>query len=229
MKNKKSDDKIKKKPTFASLYPSMSMKEKYLHYDIKKIGYLDIETTGFDAEFQFMLSWAMYVRDVENPKKNYLVWDVLSMDEIMGKIKAGKIDLDKPLLETLFKEMKDVDYLVGHYFAGWNKFDMPFIRARAAMNKMKYPFKHKQKRYADTWKMSHMLYKIHAYRLDAVGHLFGIKTKKTIVDSKKWFQAKFGYKPAMKYVLDHNKKDAKITHDVHKEMEEFMPISAGYI
>jgi len=57
-----------KKLTNMQLYPNMEMKEKYAMYNIETIGYLDIETSGLNADFDIMLSWANCIRDVKTNK-----------------------------------------------------------------------------------------------------------------------------------------------------------------
>ena len=83
-------------------FPELNMKRKYFIYDIEKIGYLDIETTNLDANFGFMLSWAMYVRDVQNEKKNYIVYDCITEKDIKAAVNRGRIDMDKRILKSLF-------------------------------------------------------------------------------------------------------------------------------
>ena len=211
-------------------YADMSMKQKYALYGIKKNGYLDVETTNLVGDFGFMLSWAMYVRDTQDPKKDYIVYDVITKKDISDAVKKREITMDKRILENMFSELEDIDLLVGHYFHGWRKMDMPFIRTRAAMCKIKTDvLNHKKKRFADTWKMAHLLHKIHSYRLDAVSHIFGIETEKTRLDEKVWQLAKFGDEKSLRYVIDHNIKDVQITYEVHKQLEKYMSIPAGYV
>jgi len=223
-------DKKKEKPLpYAKLYPNWSMKKKYDHHDIHKIGYLDIETTNLDADFGFMLSWAMVVRDTQTNKVLRIDRDVITKKDIDECIKNSATSFDKNIIISLFEAIDDIDLLVGHYFHGWRKMDMPFIRARAILCKVKGMKKHRQVRYTDTWKMAHLLYKVHSYRLDVIGELFGVKEQKTRIDYKFWQLARYGHKKSLKYVLDHNIKDVQITHKVHQEMEEYMPVPAGYI
>jgi len=57
-----------RKPTLTERYKKWTMKEKYDFYGIKTIGYLDIETSGLNADFDIMLSWANCIRDVKTGK-----------------------------------------------------------------------------------------------------------------------------------------------------------------
>jgi len=220
----------KQKKELRKKFPELNMKRKYFIYDIEKIGYLDIETTNLDANFGFMLSWAMYVRDVQNEKKNYITYDCITEKDIKAAVNRGRIDMDRRILVSLFEELEPIDLAVGHYFHGWRKMDMPYIRTRAiSCGLMKLVPKYRQIKFADTWKMAHLLHKLNSYRLDTISHAFGVKVEKTRVDYKSWQLAKFGHKSSLKYVMDHNIKDVKITYEVHKKLEEYMPIPAGYV
>ena len=204
------------------------MKQKYELYGIENIGYLDIEATNLKANFGYILSWSMIIRNTQTGKTK-LVYDVVSKKDFDRATRARDISIDKRILESLVKEIKNMDMLVGHYFHGWNKMDIPFIRTRCIYNKVDGLPKHRQVRYGDTWTMAHKCYSLNSYRLDAVSDMMGIKTKKTPVTGLDWQRAQRGDKESLKYVLDHNIKDAKINYLVHKEVEEFVPIPSAYI
>ena len=53
--------KIPKIP-FIEKYKVWNMKEKYDFYGIKKIGYLDIETSGLNADFDIILIFSFLIR-----------------------------------------------------------------------------------------------------------------------------------------------------------------------
>lgn len=221
----KTEEKLKK-----SLYTSYEMKEKYKLYNVFKIGYLDIEATNLKANFGFMLSWAMEIRDTQTGKCK-IVSACVTREDINRAYRERKISADKAIIEKLIKTLKDekIDLLIGHYFNGWNKMDIPFIRTRCIMNKIKGWPKHRTIRYGDTWSMAHKLYSIHRYGLEAIGDMMGVKTKKTRVEGLEWQLAVQGDPKSLRYVLDHNIKDVKITKPVHMHMEEYSPIPSTYI
>ncbi len=212
------------------LYPTYTMKEKYKLYNVNKIGYLDIEASNLKANFGFMLSWVMIVRDTQTNKTTQYS-AVISRRDINRAYKEKKVSADRKILQKLMKVIKDekVDLLIGHYFHGWNKMDIPFIRTRCIMNKIPGFPKHRTIRFADTWRMAHMLYSVHSYRLDAISDMMGVSTKKTPVEGLQWQLAQQGDPESLEYVLDHNVKDVKINMKIHKKMEEYVPIPAGYV
>lgn len=204
------------------------MKEKYALKGIDKIGYLDIEATNLKANFGFILSWAMIVR---NPYTNKieLKYDVVNKKDFEDSTKSRKITMDARILKSLIKNIKGVNLLIGHYFHGWGKMDIPFIRTRCVYNGITDFPKYKEMRYGDTWTMAHKCYSLNSYRLDAVSDMLGVKTRKTPVTGLDWQLAQRGDKASLEYVLDHNIKDAKINYKVHKKIEEYVPIPTAYI
>lgn len=219
----------KEMTSFVEQYKDMTMPKKYAHYDIYKIGYFDIEATNLDANFGFILSYSILVRDTQTGKTT-LRTAVIKKADIDEAISKRETTFDKRILMQWLGDIEDLDMLVGHYFNGWNKFDMPFVRTRLAECGLHHLLpRHKAKRFADTWKMAHMLYKISSYRLDAIGDIFGLKGIKTRIDGDIWQLARFGDKRALKYIVDHNKKDVLLTYKIHKQLEAFMPIPSTYV
>ena len=208
-------------------YTDMTMREKYALYGIKKIGYLDIEATDLDGKFGFMLSWVLEKRDL-NTGKSTTVYDIIDKPTIDKELKNRSINFDKDILESLFAEMQDIDLIIGHYFVGKFRFDIPFLRARAIITGAKGFPEHRVIKYADTHKMAKQLYKMRTYGLASVGDLFDVHDKKTPITRHDWVLAKFGDKKALKYILDHNIQDVKITSKVHREMEQYINIPSVY-
>ena len=89
--------------------------------------------------------------------------------------------------------------------------------------------KHKQIKYGDTWNMCKNRLRLHSYRLDAIGEALNIKTKKTPISFHLWNLARMGDPKALKYVLKHNDNDVEIDYRIHKAIEEYVPIPAGYV
>lgn len=209
-------------------FSDMSMKQKYKLYKIKKIGYLDIETSGLKADFDIILSYAILIRDVKNNTTKIVSNAVRSSDFQHAHKKHDADLIDERILKSLIKDISTCDLLVGHWFIGKHRHDMPFIRTRCAINKINGLPKYKQVRYGDTQKWGSLLYRLHNFGLDSLAGMFDISTKKTRLEPKIWKNACIGIPSAIKYILDHNIKDVKITYKVHKGMEEYVPIPATY-
>ena len=204
------------------------MKEKYDYYGIKTIGYLDIETSGLNADFDIMLTWANCIRDVQSGKTN-IEYDFIEKKDFDYAYKNKNADLaDRTIVESCLASMGGCDLLVGHWFIGKHRHDIPFIRSRCVINSIPGFPKHKRIRYGDTQKWGSLLYRLHNNGLDSIAQQFDLSTHKTRLEGKTWKNACMGIPGDVKYVLDHNIKDVKITHKIHLGMEEYVPIAATY-
>lgn len=218
-------------------YKYSTMKEKYSLYDVVNIAYLDIECTNLAANFGYILSWTMRIRNMDtNRTKEY--YALIDKSDIDRAVRNGEVTMDKRVLEELLKTIKNElvkkegdPLLVGQYFHGWNKMDIPYIRTRAAICKLDDMLpSHKQVRFGDCWSMAHKLHKLNSYRLDSIAEIWeDIDIKKTAVDKRSWQLAALGHKKSLGYVLDHNRKDVVLTESVHKKLERFVPIPSGYV
>lgn len=205
-------------------YALMSMKEKYRENKIFKIGYLDIETSGLTANFDIMLSWAILVRDTQT-EKTEIRTGVIKRSDIEYALRERDADLiDKRLVTELIDAMSDIDCLVGHWFIGKHRHDIPFTRSRCAINKISGFPKHRMVRYGDTQKWGSQIHRLSSNSLATIGDAYRVHVQKTPVKSKSWKLACLGDPKELNYVLIHNIKDVKLTHKIHKKMEEYVPI-----
>jgi len=207
-------------------YAIMSMKEKYLFNDIHKIGYLDIETSSLTANFGYMICWAMVVRDIETGKCEKVRGSYITPKDLDYSRKNNNADLiDERILIELIEEIEDIDCLIGHWFIGKHRHDIPFIRTRCAINKVKGFPHHRMMRYGDTQKYGSLLHRLSSNGLAMIGDAYNVSTKKTQIKTREWKNAiMFADKKAVGYVYDHNVKDCWLTYKIHKYMEEYVPI-----
>ncbi len=209
-------------------YPLYSMKQKYKLYDIETIGYLDIETSGLTADFDYMISWANCIRHVSSGR-THIEYDFIERQDFDYAYNKGNADLvDESITASVIESMKQCDLLIGHWFIGKHRHDIPFIRSRCVINKVPGFPKHRRVRYGDTQKYGSLLYRLHNNGLDTIARMFDVSTKKTPLDGKTWKNACMGIAPAVKKVVHHNINDVKITHKVHLGMEEYVPIPSCY-
>ena len=210
-------------------YALMSMKQKYIYNDIHRIGYLDTETSGLTANFDYKICWAMYVRDIDTGKV-FIVGDKIKPSDFEYAKKHDDADLiDKRILESLIDQISDMDCLIGHWFIGKHRHDIPFVRTRIAINKISGFPKHKSIRYGDTQKWGSLIHRLSSNGLAMIGDAYGISIQKTQIKTKHWKNAcLFGTKKDVDYIYDHNIRDVKLTAKVHEHMEEYVPIPATY-
>ena len=209
-------------------YPYLTMKQKYALYNIETIGYLDIETSGLTADFDVMLSWANCIRDVKTGKRK-IEHDVVTKKDFNLAYRKSNADLvDKRITQSVIKTINKCDLVIGHWFIGKHRHDIPFIRSRCVINHVSGFPQHRQIRYADTQKYGSLLYRLHNNGLDSIARMFNLSVEKTRLDAKIWKNARIGVPSALRYILKHNLIDVKLTADIHQGMERYVPIAAIY-
>jgi uncharacterized protein YprB with RNaseH-like and TPR domain len=168
-----------------------------------KTGYLDIETTQFNAAYGYMLSWAIKDRDSG---------EILSDGITRKDIASGHFD--RRIVKSLLKAMEEFDCVVTYYGTG---FDIPFIRTRAYTHQLGF-FNMGQIKHIDLYYIVKSKLKLQRSSLEAATHLFGIEGKNH-VNPEIWISASIGDPKAMAYVCDHNQLDVDILHSLHNCLE----------
>jgi uncharacterized protein YprB with RNaseH-like and TPR domain len=205
------------------------MKEKYLAQNIENIGILDIETSGLKADFDFMITYAILVRNVKTGKTRIRKAFITPEDFEEARKIGNPDEVDARILRQLMSDIADIDYLVGHWFIGKKRHDIPFVRTRCAINRISGFPKHKMVRYGDTQRFASQLHRLRSNGLAVVADAYEISTHKTPIKTKDWKKATmFGDPKAVRYILHHNVNDVKITHEALIHLEEYIGISAIY-
>jgi uncharacterized protein YprB with RNaseH-like and TPR domain len=168
-----------------------------------RIGFLDIETSNFDANAGNMLSWAL------KPRGKAVISDVIAADEAVDPTQ-----FDHRIVMTLIEALRDVDVVVTYYGTG---FDNPYLKTRALglglTPPSAYDLYHWDVYYAVKYKL-----KLHRNSLDAACEFFGIEGKSHL-KLKVWNAARVGNQAALDYVLEHNVQDVKILERLFDIME----------
>ena len=171
------------------------------------IGYLDIESTGFSANIDLMLSWCIKGRGVKK-----VAGDVIKREEIMSNKQ------DKRIVKSLVEEINKYDVIFTYY---GTRFDVPFIRTRAMYHGIDFPM-YKQKAHKDLYYVVKSKLKLHRSSLQAATEFFGIDGK-TRIKPEYWQKARWGDRKSLKYVYDHNIADVEILEDLHRKLEYYAP------
>jgi len=171
------------------------------------IGYLDIESTGFSANIDLMLSWCIKGRGIKK-----VAGDVIEREEIMSNKQ------DKRITQSLVDEMNKYDVIFTYY---GTRFDIPFIRTRALYHGIDFPM-YRQKSHKDLYYVVRSKLKLHRSSLMAATEFFGIDGK-TRIKPEYWQKARWGDKKSLKYVYEHNIADVEILEDLHRKLEEHAP------
>jgi uncharacterized protein YprB with RNaseH-like and TPR domain len=172
----------------------------------ERIAYFDIEASNLVADFGILLSWS--ILDSATGRIDYAVLNKQDID-------SGAED--KRLLRALIKALRPFDRIVGYYSS---RFDVPFVRARCAIQKVLFPafgtIKH-----TDLFFLIRTRFKISSRRQENACRVVLGKTRKTRLDQKHWRSALSGKKKSLAYILDHNKKDVLDLRDLHVATKDF--------
>jgi len=176
-----------------------------------RIGFLDIEADSLDANFGKLLSWA--IKDRGGP---------IAFDSITRREAIHSNKLDRRLVQSLVKEMREYDLLVGFY-SGDHRFDFPFVRSRAMYWDAEFPGLGELYVF-DLWPQVRNKMKLNRNGLENATKFLGIEGKSHI-DPRTWSAAKIGERAAVKEVLAHNLEDVKITEQLFERLLPYMRIT----
>lgn len=173
---------------------------------VKKVeGYLDIETTGFEANYHHMLSWVIKYKGEDRYESACITKKDLDSGEF-----------DKRLSEELIRALSKFDIIYTYYGTG---FDVPFMRARALRYKLPFPMfgtlQHK-----DIYYMVKRLLKLNRKSLAVATAFLGISGKNHVLGDE-WMLARLGNEKALAYVLKHNILDCDILEKLHNRLANY--------
>ena len=167
-----------------------------------RMGFLDIETSNFDADAGSMLSWSIKMRG------GPLLSDVVTRKEEIS------CKFDERIVASLLKALENVDIVCTYYGSG---FDLPYLKSRALMLGMKPPGAGDLYHF-DVYYLIRYRLKLHRNSLDAACAAFNIRGKSHL-DLPIWNKARVGDEEALAYVLEHNRQDVKILEKLFNKVE----------
>jgi len=170
-----------------------------------RIGFLDIETTSFDANGGFMLSWCIKYNDRDD-----VIGSLITKEEIFNE------KYDKRIVYDLTEELKNLDAISTYY---GTRFDIPFMRARALHWGYYFP-PYGSVYHMDCYYRTRALLKLHRNSLGAATRFFGIDGK-THPFIDEWMDARYGKKEALDFVWEHNVEDVKILEKLFWKLEPY--------
>lgn len=119
-------------------------------------------------------------------------------------IKKAKVGCeDARIVKKLVEDLGQFDRIVTFFGKG---FDIPFVRARAIIDKIKFP-NYGSLIHTDVYYIVRSRVKLSSKRLENCCRVLLGKTNKTRINNAYWRGAVRGCKKALDYVLDHNRKD----------------------
>jgi len=167
----------------------------------ERVGYFDIETTGFYADYDFMLSYCI----LDDNKK--LIKNIVKPREIR------QYDFDKRLLCDLCSDLNKFDRVVVYYGADY-RFDIPFSRTRAIKHGLDFPL-YKDVFVTDVYSIVRNKLRLSRRRLGNVCGLFEIPVKAHPGDPNIWMRAAAGSKQDLEYILVHNIEDVESLRELY--------------
>lgn len=168
----------------------------------KNFGFLDIESSGFNAEFSSTHCWVIKRRGVDVYVSDNIRW---------GRSYRERDAIEKRSMQKLCDAMRGFDIIVTYYGDGRNSrtFDIKFLRTKALQNDLDFPI-YREIYQHDLYMDARMLLKLRSYRLDVVAKALKCPYQKTDLDPEIWRQAHLGSAPAKKYVYEHCIVDTKV-------------------
>lgn len=160
----------------------------------ERVGFLDIESTGLNANWDYIISFAL----------------LSDTGKMQGRVLTTKETLDYTILDrNLTKEfcdlVKDFDRVVV-YWGKDRRHDLPFLRTRSLKWNHNFPM-YKDVFVTDCYDIAKNKLRLHRNRLENVCDFLKIPSKIHRLDAEFWQKAKLGDKKSLNYVWEHNKED----------------------
>lgn len=176
-------------------------------------GVLDIETTGFNGDYDIILCAVIkpYTMNQDGEVKvlradSYPAWNTSR-------------SCDAAICRDLRNEMEKYDIVIAH---NGTRFDVPFMMTRF----LKWGIKWGQPKIVDPVRIARRYLKLGSNSLKSVCHHFGIQGKTECIGDQ-WMEAKFDRGPsnkkAMNYVVEHCIADVDILEKVTLKVKHLSP------
>jgi len=175
----------------------------------EKIGYLDIETTGLNANWDYIISYAILEND-----SGKIYGRVAKRNETLNADV-----LDKNLMKEFVLDIRKFDKVIV-YWGKDRRHDIPFLRTRALKWKENFPM-YGEVKLLDAYDIVRNKLSLHRRRLENIATFLKIPSKGHRLDSEMWQKAKLGNKKALDYVWLHNNEDVITLKKVWEIVEKF--------
>jgi len=174
-----------------------------------KVGYLDIETSNLDANYGIIITYCIL-----DDETNEIVEGAININDVRSGL------FDKNLCKKLIKDLNKFDVIKGYWSTG---FDIPYMRARCLKWGLEFPV-YKTLQHKDIYYMVKRLLKLNRNSLEVATKFLGISGKNH-VHGDQWMEALLcddeKQKKAMQYILDHNRRDVRITKKLDQKLQEY--------
>lgn len=172
---------------------------------IPKVAFLDIETSNLAADYGIVISVAIL-----DDATDEIYADTITQNDIKKGI------YDKRLVENAIKQLLKYDVIITY---NGEKFDIPFLRARALIHKIEFPV-YGQIQHRDMYQLVKRKFRIHSKKLINLCKIMGIEDK-TAIEPTCWIQAMTGNKEALEKIKQHNIGDVIALKKVYYEVQKY--------
>lgn len=176
----------------------------------EKVGFLDIETTGLNANWDFIISYAIIGK---KGKKTY--GRACKSSEVLNP----KI-LDRNLLKEFSKDIRKFDKIIVYYGRD-RRHDTPFLRTRALKWRINFPG-YGELRIVDAYDIVRNKLSLHRRRMENVANFLKIPAKEHRLDGEIWQRAKLGSKEDLHHIWLHNKEDTITLRGIWRFLEVYV-------
>jgi uncharacterized protein YprB with RNaseH-like and TPR domain len=189
----------------------------------ENIGFIDIETESLDADYGVIFCYCIL-----DSKTGRIYENIINLDDIEKyKSKSRNVmpKIDKRVIESLVTDMGKFSRLVGHYSS---LFDIPFIRTRAVMCGVDFPFEGSYFQ-TDTWRILKKKFKLSRNSLEnSCLKLLGYSEKDKLSLSIKHGCLR-GENWALKDTLEHCRKDVRDTKRLYDKIYGYANVTKSSI
>lgn len=173
----------------------------------ERIGILDIETSGLQADYGYIFSYC-----IKKYHEKEIVKNTVTPEEIHGGV------FDKRLMVDFIKDCDKFDKFITHY---GTLFDIGYLRSRAIYHQLDFP-RFQELKHVDTYFMAKSKLKLHSNSLRSICNFFGIEAKGHPMTTRVWNNATAGNQKALDYILVHNIEDVESTEKVYDKLKDFV-------
>lgn len=172
---------------------------------IPRIIFLDIETSDLKADWGSLLCVGV-LRSWDN---KLLCPSILDHP---GKYPSD----DKQLVKAILPMLEDCNLIVTWYGGG---FDLKFIKTKCVEHRLPFP---NIPAHVDLWVTPFKEWVLTSNRLANVQEFLNLPDEKTGLKKAMWRRARAGDKSALKYVIDHCKKDVVVLKEAYYEIRPYI-------
>jgi uncharacterized protein YprB with RNaseH-like and TPR domain len=172
----------------------------------EKIGFFDIETSNFKANFGIVYSYC-----IGSSEDDSILERVITPGELKSK------GMDKNLIAQCIKDLMKFDRVVTYYGTG---FDLPFVRTRALFHGLDFPH-YTEILHTDVYYMVRGKLRLSRNSQEGAHRLLCGKSEKTHYGTDEWTRAMTGYVPALNYIIEHNRIDVQELKNLYMVMCNF--------